>query len=37
MIKNDIISEINIKNINSKQRIINSFENKKRKSKLEVE
>ena len=32
MIKNEIISEINIKNCNLKERIINSFENKKREN-----
>ena len=29
MIKNEIIAEINIKDNNSKERIINSFENEK--------
>ena len=32
MIKNEIISEINIKENNTKERIINSFENAKRKN-----
>ena len=31
MIKNEIISEINIKENNTKERIINSFENAKKK------
>ena len=32
MAKNEIISEINIKDNNSKERIINSFENTKREN-----
>ena len=34
MIKNEIILEINIKENNSKERIINSFENAKRENKV---